>query len=90
LGQQFVVPESRNTPTVPQQVSCPVLVIARLSGVLAAIQLDDDAMLETGKIHMEWSNRMLPPKLASTKAAFAQVPPQKTFCIRLLSTNFAS
>jgi hypothetical protein len=78
VEQNVAIQESQHTEPKPQQVAAApaVLLLLPSYGVLAAVQLDDPALLQATEIRVEGPDRMLAPKLVAAELAGAQSSPE--------------
>jgi hypothetical protein len=74
VGKHVVVPEANHAPTLSFEKSRATLVRG-VSGVLAAIDFDDEVMLRAGEIDDEAADRMLAAKPVSGQPTIAQCRP---------------
>jgi hypothetical protein len=75
VRQHFVIPESQHHKIIGAEPAITARIAGRLR-VLTAIDLDDDASLETDEISNEGPERHLPAELEVGKPAIAQCEPK--------------
>src|SRR5262249_43222469 len=83
--QKYVI-ESKDFESFGAQplVAAPIVRLLPLLVVLPAIELNDDAAVETDEIDDVLAQWHLPPKLESRKAAASQLGPDKRFGLSLV------
>jgi hypothetical protein len=81
--QNFVVPETENTPTTPFEKGIASIMIAGRS-MVAAICFDDEPRFRTGKIGDIRPDHELPAKTPA-QLTLAEDPPKRPFGIRSVS-----
>ena len=77
IGENVVVPEANDPPSPPLEPRRPAPVVVAV-GMLSAIRLDDQAVLEAGEIDDEGSEGMLTAELVALEPPPAQSAPQPT------------
>jgi len=77
IGENVVVPEANDPPPPPLKPRRPAPVVVAV-GMLSAIRLDDQAVLEAGKIDDEGPEGMLTAELVALEPPPAQSAPQAT------------
>jgi hypothetical protein len=70
LAEYIVVVNTQNPPTQPPHISVAPCVIglSLIAAVRLAVNLDNNAALNTGEIRNEWADRMLPPETGARDA----------------------
>jgi hypothetical protein len=76
LLHHIVIPETQHRITLTAQPRIPILVVVHLLGMLAAIELDYQPLLQTHKIHNVAAHWFLPPEFQTQEAMRPQVIPQ--------------
>jgi hypothetical protein len=82
-AQDFIVPEPQRGQSLARQPGITAAIAIRLFVVLAAVQFDDKAPLETDEVHDVRPDRLLSFEFETEEAVAAQVMPQLLFGVGL-------
>jgi hypothetical protein len=85
----FVVPKPKHRKSLRFQPNRSLAFVRRRRCVLAAVELDDQLMLEAGKIHDVLADGGLPTKLCAVKLAAPDAVPEASFDLRLVFSQAA-
>jgi hypothetical protein len=88
IPEHLVIPEAKHAVAVRLKIPCQLL-IGRAVGMLAAIDLDDNPRLVTGKVREIRTNRRLPAKVGPAWRNPAQILPKLFFGIGRIATKSA-
>ena len=83
IGEDFRIPEAHHHKSHCFEDRCPFNIVrcGAMKSVLAAVQLDDQAMLQTGEIDDEPIDRDLALELQTIELPVPQLPPELPFGI---------
>jgi len=87
IPQHVGVPNSDDPEPVRFQPRRPPRISLFILGMLAAIDFDDQSMLQTAEIDNVVADEMLSSKLRAIEALGAEILPEKAFGLRLLATQ---
>jgi hypothetical protein len=90
IGEHSIVPKSKYAIAARAQKGRADFIFPRSVGMLAAVELNDKAPLDRTEVRKIRSNRMLTSEFYASCAATAQMPPQDSFGVGLLTTQSAS
>ena len=79
LGKHTAIPEAQHAKPVRLKEGIALIIIARLSHMLTAVQLDDNRCFETNEVTDKTANLTLSPELEPVQLTSAQMTPQATF-----------
>jgi hypothetical protein len=75
LRKHTAIPEAQHTKAIRLREGIALVVVARLSHVLTAVQLDDDGRLKTNEVAHVATDLTLSPELESIQLTSAQMLP---------------
>ena len=90
IGEHLIVPKSKYAIAARAQKGRADFIFQQSVGMLAAVELNDKAPFDRTEVRKIRSNRMLTSELHPSCAATAQMPPQDSFGVGLLTTQSAS
>jgi hypothetical protein len=80
--QNIAVPKAQNAIATRLKPSRARLIVSDPVVVLAAVDLDQQAMRQTGEIDDVWADRNLAPKTAAADLTVSQLPPELALGVR--------
>jgi hypothetical protein len=89
LAQHCIVPETQHPQAAPFQIPGPFCIVFAAFGMLAAVELDDEARLVAVDIDDIGRDRMLSAEFPAAETAIAQQQPQPRFRIGLPAAQAA-
>ena len=84
----LAIPKPQHRASIGLQPTCACIVIFCLLGVAAAIQLNNEALLEAGEVHDIGPDRVLSSKSVSIKPLQTQMKPENFLCLGWFSPKF--
>jgi hypothetical protein len=81
--QYIIVPKTKHAITLLAETVGTGVVIGLLIDVLAAVQFDDQASLQTDEVRIETINLMLAAEFKAEQTAIAKMLPERAFCFGL-------
>ena len=90
IGEHSIVPKSKYAIAARAQKGRADFIFQQSVGMLAAVVLNDKAPVDRTEVRKIRSNRMLTSEFHASCAATAQMPPQDSFGVGLLTTQSAS
>ena len=90
IGEHLIVPISKHAIAARAQKGRADFIFQQSVGMLAAVEFNDKAPFDRTEVRKIRSNRMLTPEFHASCAATAQMPPQDSFGVRLLTTQSES